>query len=166
MCGNGANLNFADRIEDPDFRRLFQYWEARRGDRRAAHRKDIDPTDLGPLLGDLLLIEATGSPPDWRFRFRLHGTRLAEKAGIDLTGRYVEDMPQAENREWLLRRLASLLDSGEPQYGMHERIVDDRWTRYEVLWLPLLADGRSPTMFLGALRYRDLPKLNVAGVSL
>lgn len=153
MLETRATDCLGNRIEDPEFRRLFQYWEDKRRGRPAAHREDIDPVDLGPLLGDILLIETAGDPP--RFRFRLHGTRLAEKSGRDLTGCYVEDMPQAENRAWLLQRLASLYENGTPQYGKHERIVDDRRWRYEILWLPLLADRETPTMFLGALRYRD-----------
>ncbi|HZD25284.1 MAG TPA: PAS domain-containing protein [Alphaproteobacteria bacterium] len=150
-----------ERIEDADFRGLYRYWDERRGDRFAPRRDEIDPLDLVPLIGDLLLIdvvrEGTGAPP--RFRFRLHGTRLTERAGYDMTGRFAEELPYRENREQLLARFASLVAQRRPEYGLHDRIVDFQRWRYEVLWLPLAnGGGDEVAMLLGAMRYRDTVK--------
>lgn len=145
--------DFAPQIRDEDFRRLFDDWNEQRGKRFAPARRDIDPLTHRALVGDMLLIDVLMSP--LRFRFRLHGTRLAERAGYDMTGRPADEMPIDDNRDVLLARFFSLVENRRPEYGNHDRIVTDRRWRYEVLWLPLSDDGETVDMLLGALRYRD-----------
>lgn len=147
------NPSFVSQIEDPDFVRLYEYWNRLRGERFAPPRSDLDPMDIKAVLGDVLLIDVQQEP--LRFLFRLHGTNLAERAGYDMTGRYVDELPHDENRHWLVARYMSLLTNREPEYGQHDRIVGDRRWRYEVLWLPLSNDGADVDQLLGALRYRD-----------
>ena len=145
--------DLARQIRDEDFHRLFGDWDEHRGERFAPARRDIDPLSHRALVGDMLLIDVLASP--LRFRFRLHGTRLAERAGYDMTGRLVDDMPIEDNRAALLARFHSLIANRRPEYGNHDRIVTDRRWRYEVLWLPLSDDGETIDMLLGAMRYRD-----------
>src|SRR3546814_17830647 len=72
--------------------RLLQYCrDGRPGPGLLPGRQAIDPIVLGP---DLLPLMALVEPIDdgSRFRFRLVGTELARNAGLDLTGRYVDEI--------------------------------------------------------------------------
>lgn len=132
--------------------RLLAYWDAKRGMRPMPARRDIDVVDLRYVLGNVLIIEVTA---EQRFRFRLHGTVLADRVGHDLTGLFVEDMPNAENRAVVLERCRTLVSTKQPYMGTHRRVADWRRYGYEVLWLPLSADGDTVDMLLGCLIYTD-----------
>jgi hypothetical protein len=54
-------------------RTLFDYWNRRRGRRRALARSDIDPGDIRSALGDTFLLAADFVD---EIRFRLAGTRI------------------------------------------------------------------------------------------
>lgn len=74
----------------PKFRDLFAYWERKRGLRAMPRRADIDPLELKPHLGSLVLVEVLSGPE--RFRFRLVGTKVVEAYGRDSTGKTVEQV--------------------------------------------------------------------------
>ena len=132
--------------------RLLAYWDTKRRMRRMPARSDIDVTELRYVLGNVLLIEVTA---EQRFRFRLHGTVLADRVGHDLTGRFVEDMPNLDNRAVMLARCRTLVSTKQPYMGAHRRVADRRRYGYEVLWVPLSADGDTVDMLLGCLIYTD-----------
>ncbi len=81
-----------DTITNLRLRRLYAYWNERRGSRRFPARADIDPLDLTFLMGNMILIDVIeGDPPG--FFIRLHGTNLAQRAGYELTGKMLNDLP-------------------------------------------------------------------------
>src|SRR3546814_4429619 len=94
-------MGAADRPWTADRRilRLLQYWrDGRPGPGLLPGRQAIDPIVLGP---DLLPLMALVEPIDdgRRFRFRLVGTELARNAGLDLTGRYVDERSEEHTSE-------------------------------------------------------------------
>jgi hypothetical protein len=64
-------------------RRVFEYWQAKRGANRVARRTDIDPCDLGPVLPHLILWETDGLPD---YRVRLAGTEICTNMLGELKG--------------------------------------------------------------------------------
>ncbi|MGO8919192.1 MAG: response regulator [Stellaceae bacterium] len=139
-------------IEDPRLRRLFDYWLDRKGSRRWPARRDIDPLDLGYMLGHLMLLDVVGEP--LRFRVRLHGTAMTETAGYELTGKWIDELPISDYRTYVLARCEALVASGEPTVVHHNRVLDGKRRRYEALWLPFSDDGTGVTMLLCALFYQ------------
>jgi hypothetical protein len=112
-------------------------------------RAAIDPLMLGAeLLPYAALIEATDNAT--RFRFRLIGSRLAEHAGLDLTGHYIEDLnPNRDYVEYIngLYRLGR--DEGLPIYSeTGYRAPSGRTGLTRRLTCPLAADGRKVDMFV------------------
>lgn len=112
-------------------------------------RAAIDPLSLGAeLLPYAALIEATDNAT--RFRFRLVGGKLAEHAGLDLTGHYIEDLNP--NRDYVdyvnsLYRLAR--DEKLPVYSeTRYRAPSGRIGLTRRLTCPLAADGRTVDMFV------------------
>lgn len=143
----------AQQISDSRLQRLYQYWIARKGDRRFPARRDIDPIDFAYALGSIMLVDALRDP--LRFRVRLHGSDLVRRDGYDLTGKLLDDLPRTDFNLLVIERCRTLVAAGEPILVHLDRILDGRHRRYEALWLPLSDDGLIVTMLLCALIYRD-----------
>lgn len=92
-----------------------------------------------------------------RFRLRLHGTEMARRANYDLTGKFLDDLPVAEYRDYVIDRCKYLVLDSEPLLVHHKRILDNKFRQYEALWLPFSEDDRSVSMLLCALIY-DIDK--------
>jgi hypothetical protein len=105
------------------------------------------------VLGDVLLIDVLHEP--LRFRFRLHGTNLVRRAGYDMTGKMVEELPGLENRAVLVARCHALIETRRPIVATHNRVVDGRRRRYEVVWMPLSSDATTIDMLMAGLVYLD-----------
>lgn len=144
-------MTFADKIKDRRLAALHAYWLERKGDRRLPSRGDIDPLKFKYLLGFIMLVDVLPTHP--RFRVRLHGSELVSRAGYDLTRKFLDDIPSAEYRSYVLDRCDSVVARAAPDVVRHERILDGHVREYEALWLPFSADGRDVTMLLCALIY-------------
>jgi hypothetical protein len=142
-----------DKIETPCLRRLYAYWQERRQGREFPARRDLDPLDFRYALGHVLLLDVFGDPV--RFRFRLHGSLLTERAGYDMTGKMIDELPNPENRQLLIKRCHALVAARQPLAVIDERILGRRRYGYEAVWLPLATDGRTIDMLMGGLVYRD-----------
>ena len=138
-------------IRDERLQRLYEYWLAKRGQRRFPSRRDIDPVDFPYMLGHVILFDVLHDP--LRFRVRIHGTAMVAKAGYDLTGKFLDDLPFTDYRRYVRARCESLVRDGDPLLVWHDRTLDDRLRRNEALWLPLSDDGQNVTMLLAALIY-------------
>jgi len=141
-------------IRDPRLARLYAYWLDRKGVRRFPARRDLDPVDLRYILGHLLLIDVMPDPV--RFRVRLHGSEIAARVHYDLTGKFLDELPDPVYRDYVLRRCDGLVAAGEPLVIRRDRTLDGRPRPYEALWLPFSEDGDNVTMLLCALLYDEV----------
>ncbi len=82
---------FAETLELPEHRQLFDYWRSKFRAGRLPARKDIDPIDIPNLLPWLSLIETDWSSDAPRFRIRLVGSGVVDRFGRDATGLWFED---------------------------------------------------------------------------
>jgi hypothetical protein len=139
-----------NKISHPRLRRLYDYWKAKRGDRKMPSRADIDPFDITYVLGDIMLVDVIGDAP-LRFRIRLHGTNLAERAGYELTGKVLDELPENEFRRLVRQRWTEVATTGEPLHCIRDAEFDRRPYRYESIILPLSPDGEKVNMELVAL---------------
>lgn len=138
-------------IADGSLARFYEYWLARKAARRFPARRDIDPLDFPYLLGRLMLVDVLHEP--LRFRVRLHGSELASRAGYDLTGKFVDELPIHGYRNYVLAQCKSVVEAGEPRVVRNNRVLDERPWCYEALWLPFSDDGEAVTMLACALIY-------------
>src|SRR5882724_3611992 len=142
----------APTVESPLLQRLLADWQVRRQGRLLPSRRDFDPLDLKYILGKLLLVDVEREP--LRFRFRLVGTELAARSGVELTGRTLDDYPSPEYREFMRRRYTQTVDERRPLSSVQTRlVVDDQIRRYEALLLPLAADGETVDMLMIGIVY-------------
>lgn len=149
----GVQEEAATEVHDNRLRRLYAYWLEHKGDRRFPSRRDIDPTDFSYLLGDVMLVDVLRNP--LRFKVRLHGTNLVDRGKrVDLTGKFLDELPADERWEYLSQRCEGLVRTGKPIAIRYERIWDWRKCRYEALWLPFSDDDTNVAMLLCAIDYR------------
>lgn len=140
-------------LTSPKLDGLYRYWAERRGARPYPSRAAIDPLDLRPMLGNLMLFDVVGQPP--RFRYRLYGSRLAERSGYDMTGKWIDELPDPDNAAIGNFQLLRLMTARQPISYMRDRVLDGRMCHYEVLALPLSDDGLTINMVLEGVAFED-----------
>jgi hypothetical protein len=134
-------------IQAPLLLRLLEDWEKRRRGRTLPARSDFDPLDLKYMMGKLLLVDILREP--LRFRFRLIGTELVKRIGVDVTGKMLDDYPDPEFREHMRERYTAAVTTRQPLGSSQTRLVlDGRLRRYEALLLPLASDGETVDMLM------------------
>src|SRR5215471_18076193 len=132
-------------IKHPKLRQLYDYWDGKRAGRTMPSRADIDPLDMVFVIGNLILIDVlAGEKPG--FRIRLHGTKLVERVRYELTGKMLDEMPEAEFRELSRASFTKVVRTREPLHVHRNRILDGRARQYESLILPLSADDTAVEM--------------------
>ena len=80
------NLNQSYSLGDGDHPKLvslLQFWESKRGARMMPARSDINVIELGPWLGNLILLELSESGDD--YVYRVYGTNLTALIRHDMT---------------------------------------------------------------------------------
>ncbi len=144
---------FRKRIRHPNLLRLYDYWAERRRGRRFPSRRDIDPVELRFALGNVTLIDVFYDP--LRFGFRLVGTLMAQRMGLDYTGKMVGDIVDTDYRDSLIAAYRKIVETRGPSSILYEREIDGKTRRFEVLRLPLAADGETINMLLLCPQYFD-----------
>jgi hypothetical protein len=131
-------------------KQLEAYWRAKKGDRRAPARADLDPIEIPALMPHLLLLDV--EPASRRLRFRLMGTAVTNGLGRDLTGRYLDELPLNKTQRAMYAEYKRVVESGEPACSTWEYSrADGRHVRFERLVLPLSSDGETIDMLLGGI---------------
>jgi hypothetical protein len=138
-------------LNDERLRRLFVYWRGLREGRPMPARRELDPIAFRYLLGHVCLIDVHRDP--LRFQVRLHGTAMCARIHQDLTGQFIEALPESDLKTYLLERCRGLVETAAPLRVEHEREFEGRIHRYEALWLPLAEDGATVSMLLLAMIY-------------
>jgi hypothetical protein len=90
-------------ISHPRLQQLYAYWSAKKGQRKMPSRADIDVLDLRYVMGNMMLVDVIGGSP-LRFRIRLHGSHLSQRAGYELTGKMLDELPETDFRKEVRER--------------------------------------------------------------
>jgi hypothetical protein len=136
---------------DPRLKNLLRYWNDKRGDRALPSRADIDPLELKQVLGNILLIDVVPSDAHEhgrRFRYRLFGTEFVFYHGTDLTGRWLDEIPNTDFRDSLIAMYHAVVEDGGRRMFSYDYMLDSRRHRFQALILPLSGDGRTVDIIL------------------
>ncbi len=135
-------------IEEPRLVKLLAFWVASRSGGRPPARSDIDPRALGPdVLPQIVMfdcLERDGRPD---CRYRLVGTALVDRLGLDPTGRFMSEvMTDPFYAEQLIRMTHLPLATGWPVYSAGVHVARDaglpqRSTRRLSMPMQPLPDG-------------------------
>lgn len=130
-------------------KRLHHDWERRRNGREFPSRADFDPLELRYIVGRLSFIDVLAPPG--RYRYRLHGTKVADRIGCDLTGKEVDEIGDKLWRERLRQHLSDTIEQRRPIAIVWERICsDERTWNCETIVFPLARDGTTIDMLMSS----------------
>ena len=126
----------------PDLVVACEYWEARKGDRFAPSRQEIDPADIPQLLPRILLADVVTDDRDQPdFRFRLSGTGICRVHGQDLKGLSARDLDPPEFGRMVHRHYLLALERREPMVHALAMQSSDAYFSYARIILPLSDDA-------------------------
>lgn len=135
-------------------RSIHRWWLAKStGD--VPDRADLDPADLKRLLPYLFIADVEHAP--FRIRYRLMGTRAVEATGMDLTGRYLDELLPADHAEPWMDHYQHAYRTRRPLLGACEvpTTSGSRFT-YEFGLFPLRNGGAAVEQFVALEDYFDL----------
>lgn len=141
---------------DRRLKRLFAYWNAKRGDRAYPTRSEVDPVDFPYILGYVTLVDVEFDPR--RYFFRLDGSILVELSGMNYTGKYLDELPMEEYSEFIKQTYDAAVDSRAPYHYLKEGLFDRQMFSEETLILPLGDHQKPVDMLLVAVIPGDLSK--------
>jgi hypothetical protein len=82
---------------------MLLYWQGLSQGGRLPGRQDLAPTKIPYILPWMLILDVVPSGAAYRFKFRLFGTGLVERAGRELTGLWFEEaFPADEQRAYFV----------------------------------------------------------------
>lgn len=136
--------------------RLLQYWHQQRGNRMMPARADIDPLHIPWMLSNLSLLEVhRDKAGTLRYRFRLVGTRVAQRLRYDMTGKWLDELHEPQYRNHLNDSYIDVVTKRLPLVERLDMVIDNRLRDYEIVRLPLGNDGETVDMIILAVEFSD-----------
>lgn len=136
-----------------DLLRLYDYWKARMRAGWLPGLRRIAREELSFILSNMVVFEVQRAP--LRFRYQMAGENLVKRVGFDPTGRPLQEHPDPTFRAMAQEMLSHVVVSGLPERHLRDTVMDGRQRRYELLVLPLAADGTVVDHILVGMRYLD-----------
>jgi len=142
---------------------LYDYWKSKHVDGRPPSRQEIDPVvEIPRLVPYLLLIDNT---PEG-FRYRLFGSLIAERTGLDLRGKLLGSTGFGEKvaGPWRDTIGAAFAERASKLIHLH---VDQAGADVLIVFLPLVASsGETEMLLVGAFNEIALqPPFNIEGLT-
>ena len=130
-----------DDVPSSRARRMHAYWTAKKGDRLLPARADMEPSEMKDLLPHVILTRLEYEP--FRVLYKLVGTRAVENAGMDYSGRYLDELDFVSEfgTDWPATYRAIARDK-VPVFGLCKiKFTDGVIKPYVVAMFPLSTDG-------------------------
>jgi hypothetical protein len=136
-----------DRMRAPVLHQLHRDWDSRRRGRDFPSRADFDPLEMKYIIGSLTLVDVLHEP--LRFRYRIHASNTSERVGIDMTGKFLDAMPDHIFRQLIRDHFTEVVKRRTPVLGHRvHHSTDSRVLNDEALVLPLSSDGQTVNMLM------------------
>lgn len=142
-------------IHTEPLRRLYRDWASRLNGRRFPARADFSPTSLRYILGDLNLIDVIRDVSGLQFRYRLYGSHLRDRFGVELTGRSIDNLPNLDQARLRRAHFEEVITTGTPIAYRRNHFFADKNAAHdcEVLVLPLASDSTVIDMLMSAFAW-------------
>ncbi len=143
------------RPDEPASAALHAYWNRLRGPRRAPHRRDLHPAELGPTLSHTFVIEGGG---DGKAFFRLAGSGIFELFQRELRTLDWLTLFGEQSRPRAESCARAVLGGAEVALvRLDGRTARHRVVPLEILLLPLATEPGDPPRAVGTLVACDRP---------
>lgn len=151
-----------DALADERLRRLYGLWrEAHDHDLKPPTHAVVDPMDLRFIIGNILLMEVQAEP--LRFRYRLVGTEIVDHLGVELTGLWLDQHPDAGRIDEIATAFTL---AWRNRCAVH---VSFKLSSFKQVWpcealvLPLSPmPGEMPLLLVGQIFPKDMPRFRRA----
>ncbi len=137
--------------DNPLLLRFFEQWLMLTGDGAFPPADAFEPEGPDFARGQVVIVDLVGAPP--RFRFRHVGEKLIPFAGLDMTGKWVDELPNLEHRRATLEGYRWVAEHARPAYASSKRERNRKPYFYEALRLPLSRDGRTVDRLVSCTSY-------------
>ncbi|EKE78824.1 MULTISPECIES: PAS domain-containing protein [Oceanibaculum] len=149
---------------DPDLKVLFEYWKRLRRPNGDAHYIDLDFTTLPRRLLPWIYLLQVERGEDIRLKVRTIGELVTQSIGIELRGRYLDEVKGAEET---CRRMRFCVERKLPYRIRNTAKWDDvTVTSYEALVLPLCSEDGQVEYVLTVAKYDHVEPVAVCDSSL
>lgn len=140
-----------DTLPNNVLRDVYSYWLSMKGERSMPSRDDLNPTDIVPLLPHISLIDV--EKESGRYKMRLIGTETVKAMGIDITGKYLDELPHIEgilkeNYDWLVAEKRPYLNFDKLKWS------NKSYLEYYALGLPLSANNTDVNILMFGMFYQ------------
>ncbi len=123
-------------------RHVLAHWSSLAGGSRLPHHRQINPLDLRPALGYVLLLDVVAGGQD--FRYRLFGSTVVNVSGFDMTGKLLSENPVSTYvTEFSLAVGRATTRRREPVYTLRRPVGAKTTSAWERLVLPLADEDGS-----------------------
>lgn len=132
------------------------YWRSKfDAEGNPPRQEDINPAEIAHLMPGILILERRQTAAVLHYFYRLAGTSHYEANGLDLTGRYVDDVYSAEIAREAYDAYEQILSSGRPHYWARPNPLPDRkMSEYERIIMPLRDGDGTLSMLIGYWLWR------------
>ncbi len=119
----------------------YSYWLSKMIEHRLPCRADINPIDIPRLMQHAILVDVKREP-EFDFRYRLIGTKVAEHLFKDYTGSWFSEIAHQKAPSQIWQNCKHVAETGEaflagtPYVGPHQE-----YRNAEDIILPLAEDG-------------------------
>jgi hypothetical protein len=137
---------------------LYEWWERQRGIRPMPRRSELDPAILIRTLPDIVIIDvASGDRLGAHvFTYRLAGTRVDDRLGLNLKGRTVDTSLFGDAASSIQGQYETAVMERRPILCRHHAVVDGRrYVEYERLVAPLSSEDETEIVALVAAVHFD-----------
>ncbi|HVO17046.1 MAG TPA: PAS domain-containing protein [Alphaproteobacteria bacterium] len=129
------------KITDKTTRAFYDYWKDRKAGGQLPRWHDFDPVEMRDWLGWINVVEVAGEGDGCRFRYRVHGDQLSDFLGVEMTGKFADEIPRASVRERAMAGYRVVADKQAPDLVRYvDTHANERLVRVERLTVPVL-DG-------------------------
>lgn len=142
----------------PQQKAIYDYWRSRCKNGGFPSRFDIEPEHITAHLPTVTLLEISSRASAPRYKYRLAGTGYWPLFEEEIQGRYIDELPIGDRREYWHRILGKIVESRRPMAGV-TRPGTPLGGHLAQFWIrmPLSSDGKTIDMILG---YDHLVKLS------
>lgn len=133
----------------PKIGQFFRYWRSIHPAQGLPGRRHLDPLAIPSLLPGIWLLDVQREP--FRLRYRLAGTETVEAIGVEVTGRWMDEInPLPLRDQHYLDRYRAIVEQRQPSWRRGPPLLMSKRVRtIENLVVPLAADGTTVDMLAG-----------------
>ncbi len=148
-------------FERAELNKALELWREKAGGRPMPARADMTARAMKPFLTNMSLLERIEVGGALRYRVRLHGSALARYSG-DSTGKFLEDVVQAERFDGYRSLYDALLAHGAPLRVVSQyQAPEIEYLTGETLLAPLAVPAAATPLILSVTYAK--PRIEVAG---